>query len=79
MQRQPRPDNEVLEVAEGPEVATNALIVQPLRHAAEGLVRHLVRFGHEAELVRPGVVVVQALRLLAAGSGDLPALAPGAS
>ena len=56
-------------VAEGPEVLPHALVVEALRHAAEVLVRDLPRLGHEAELVRPVVEPVEALRLLPRGVG----------
>ena len=79
MQRQAGKNIEGLEVAERPEVAPHALLVQAPRQAAELLVPHLPRLAHEAELVGAVVVVVQALRLLPPRRGDLPALAPRAS
>jgi hypothetical protein len=63
---------EGVEVAERAEVLPHALVVQPLRHVAELLVRDLPGLRHQAELVRPVVVVVEAIRLLPPGRGDLP-------
>ena len=79
MKRQPRPSiREGVVVAEGSEILPHTFVVEALRHAAEVLVRDLMRFYHQAELVSSGVVPVQALRLLPPGRGDLPGGAPGA-